>query len=64
MFSRGAQINPENTKLLEKLKDYFNGVGSISKSGNMWYYEVSSNKTLVEIRKHFYKFPLQTTKFV
>jgi len=50
--------------LLEKIKDYFGGVGSISKSGMMYYYEVSSPKALINIRNHFEQFPLQTSKFV
>jgi len=37
VFSIGAEVNPLNLKLLERVKDYF-GVGSISKSGNMYFY--------------------------
>jgi hypothetical protein len=65
VYSLGAEINPLNLKLLEKVKDYFGGVGSISKSGgNMFYYEASSLKTLINIRKHFEEFPLQTSKSI
>jgi hypothetical protein len=31
-----GSVNPLNLKLLERVKDYFGGVGSISKSGNMF----------------------------
>ena len=61
VFSIGAEVNPLNLKLLERVKDYF-GVGSISKSGNMYFYEISSPKALIKVRKHFEEFPLQTTK--
>ena len=44
--------------------EYFDGVGSISRSGNMYYYEVSSPFDLVKVRKHFELYPLQTTKYV
>lgn len=62
VYSIGAQINPENHKLLELLKNYFNKEGSISKSGNMYIYEVSTIKGLKIIRNHFDNFPIQTTK--
>ena len=32
VFSIGAEVNPLNLKLLAKVQDYFEGVGSISKS--------------------------------
>lgn len=64
VYSIGAEVNPLNLKLLERVQDYFGGVGSISRSGNMYYFEVSSLKALLNVRKHFEEFPLQTTKFV
>lgn len=64
VYSIGAEVNPLNLKLLEKVKEYFDGVGSISKSANMYIYEVSSIKSLINIRKHFENFPLQTTKYL
>lgn len=64
VYSISAEINPLNLKLLEQVKEYFGGVGSISRSGNMYNYEVSSIKSLVNVRKHFEEFPLQTTKYV
>ena len=64
VYSICAEINPLNFKLLEQVKEYFGGVVSISRSGNMYYYEVSSIKSLVSVRKHFEEFPLQTTKYV
>jgi len=64
VYSIGAEVNPLNLKLLEKVKEYFEEVGSISKTGNMYYYEISSVKSLVYVKNHFEKYPLQTTKFV
>jgi hypothetical protein len=64
VYSIGAEINPLNLELLKKIQEFFGGVGSISKSGMMYYYEVSSLNALVNVRNHFNKFPLQTTKFV
>lgn len=49
VYSIGAEVNPLNLKLLERVKDYFGGVGSISKSGNMYSFEVSSLKALLEV---------------
>ena len=57
-----VEVNPLN--LLEKVKEYFEGVGWISVIGNMYIYEISSIKSLINVRNHFEKFPLQTTKFV
>lgn len=64
VYSIGAQINPENYKLLELLKNYFNKEGSISKSGYMYIYEVSTIKGLKVIRNHFNNYPLQSTKMI
>lgn len=64
VYSIGAEVNPVNKNLLEQVKEYFTGAGSISKSGNMYYYEITSLKSLINVRKHFEEFPLQTTKFV
>lgn len=64
VYSICAEVNPLNLKLLEQVKEYFGGVGSISKSGNMYFFEVSSIKSLPIVRKHFEEFPLQTTKYV
>lgn len=61
VFSLGAEVNSLNLKLLERVQDYF-GVGSISKSGNMYYFEISSPKALIKVRKHFEEYPLQSTK--
>ena len=64
VYSIGAEVNPLNLELLEQIKEYFGGVGSISKSGNMYMYEISSIKSLLSVRKHFEEYPLQTTKYV
>lgn len=64
VYSIGAEINHLNLKLLEQVKEYFGEVGSISRSGNMYIYEISSLKSLVNVRKHFEEYPLQTTKYV
>lgn len=64
VYSICAEVNPLNLNLLEEVKEYFGGVGSISRSGNMYSYEISSIKSLVNVREHFKEFPLQTTKYV
>ena len=64
VYSIGAEINPENKKLLKLVKYYFNDQRSINKCGNSYLYEVSSIKELKFIRSHFENFPLQTTKIV
>lgn len=64
VYCIAAEINPVKKKLLEQIKEYFAGVGSISLYGSMYCYEISSVKSLINLRKHFEKFPLQTTKFV
>ena len=64
VYSICAEVNPLNLNLLEQIKEYFDGAGSISRSGNMYFYEISSIKSLVNVRKHFEEFPLQTTKYV
>lgn len=38
VYSIGAEVNPLNLELLELVKEYFGGVGSISRSGNMYYF--------------------------
>jgi hypothetical protein len=64
LYSICAEINPENLKLLEQVKKYFGGVGSISECENMYIYEIASIKALRIVRKHFEEFPLQTSKLV
>lgn len=64
VYSICAEVNPLNLKLLEQVKEYFGGVGSIRRSGSMYSYEISSVKSIVNVRKHFEEFPLQTTKYV
>lgn len=59
VYSIGAEVNPVNKNLLEQVKEYFTGAGSISKSGNMYYYEITSLKSLINVRKHFEEFPLR-----
>ena len=64
VFSIGGQINPYNRELLEKVKEFFGGVGWISTSGNMYTYEVTSLKSLHIIRNHFENYPLETSKYI
>ena len=65
VFSLGTEANVENLKLLERIKDFFGNIGSISLcGGNMFYYEVSSITTLQVIINHFEKYPLETTKII
>lgn len=53
VYSICAEVNPLNFNLLDQVKEYFGGAGSISRSGNMYFYEISSVKSLVNVRKHF-----------
>jgi LAGLIDADG endonuclease len=62
-FAIGAENNPANRALLEQLKIFFGG-GRIYLSRNQLYYEVTDLPTLLRIRDHFLKFPLQSTKWV
>ena len=64
VFSIGAEVNPLNLQLLERIKDYFGGIGSISKSAMMYYFEVTSLKALIKVRKQFEDYPLQSSKFI
>lgn len=64
VYSIGAEANKENLKLLNNLKYFFHGIGSISLCGNMYIYEVSSISTLQVIINHFEKYPLETTKII
>lgn len=64
IYSIGAELNPENKKLLELVKYYLNNQGLINKSGNLYLYEVSSIKELQIIRSHFENFPLLITKII
>lgn len=54
VFSIGAQNNSSNKELLDKVKEFFGGIGWISSSGNMYYYEVASLKSLHIIKNHFF----------
>lgn len=62
VFSIGAHNN--NVELLEKIKEFFNGIGWISTSGNMKTYEITSLNSLKIVRKHFETYPLETSKSV
>lgn len=65
VFSIAAQVNVENLKLLENIKAFFGGIGSISKvAGNLYIYEVSSLIHFHKIRNHFDNYPLETTKLI
>lgn len=61
-YSIVAEQNPLNLILLEKVKEYFKGEGSISKSANMYSYEISAVNSLNLVKEHFENYPLQTTK--
>lgn len=64
VYSICAEIYPLNSKLLEQIKEYFGGVGSISWSGNMYYCEISFINSLKIVRKYFEQYFIQRTKFV
>jgi hypothetical protein len=56
--------HPKDRALLDSIRDYFGGIGSIHKEGSgCLQYRVSSNKDLNLIIKHFEKFPLITKKY-
>ena len=63
IFSICAEQNKPNLILMKKFKEFFN-VGFISKSGNMYLYQVISQNDLYIIRKHFEQYPLQSTKLI
>jgi len=63
IFSICAKQNKENLILMEKFKQFFK-VGFISKSGNMYLYQVISQNDICIIKKHFEQYPLQSTKFI
>lgn len=64
VFSIGAEINPHNKVLLEKIKEFFGGIGWVSASGNMYTYEITSLNSLQVVRKHFEEYPLETSKSI
>jgi hypothetical protein len=64
VFSIGAEANYPNKELLEKVKSYFENKGSITRSGNMYQYELSGLAKLKLIRDHFNKFPLESSKII
>nr|YP_010130208.1 LAGLIDADG endonuclease [Clavaria fumosa]QPZ51110.1 LAGLIDADG endonuclease [Clavaria fumosa] len=56
-------INVRDLELLLQIQQYFNGIGSIGKSGNMIFYSISSVKDLTNIIiPHFEKYSLLTQK--
>jgi len=64
VFSIPAQVNYPNKELLEKIQQFFEYKGWISRSGNMYSYEVTGLNSLKVIRNHFEKFPLETSKII
>ena len=67
VYSLVAEQNPLNLILLENVKKFFNDEGSISKSANMYSYEISAVNALNLVKEHPLrdeKYPLQTTKYV
>uniref|UniRef100_UPI003002607A LAGLIDADG homing endonuclease n=1 Tax=Elmerina hispida TaxID=1245649 RepID=UPI003002607A len=57
-----AEINPLNLELLEKVKYFFGGIGTISKDKNTYHFTVRNKSQLRNILDHFYNYPCQTTK--
>jgi LAGLIDADG endonuclease len=56
-------LHVRDLPLLLKIQRYFGGIGSVSVSGNLAFYSVSSVKDLVKfIIPHFFKYPLLTQK--
>ena len=48
--------------LLERIKEYFNGVGTIPLKGEAIHYTVNKIKDIAKIIEHFDKYPLITQK--
>jgi hypothetical protein len=62
-FVLKLQITRPDLSLLENIKRYFGGIGSITKEGkNTFQYRVSSKEDLKIIINHFDKYPLITQK--
>jgi hypothetical protein len=49
VYSICAEVNPLNLKLLEQVKEFFGGAGSISKSGNMYFYSSRTTSQTINI---------------
>lgn len=64
VYSIGAEVNIPNRELLDKVKYFFKNKGSISRSGNMYYYEITGLISLKLVIDHFNKFPLETSKSI
>jgi LAGLIDADG endonuclease len=60
-FSLVASNNPANLRLFQSLQTFFSG-GRISQ--NILRFVVTDLPTLLKVRDHFNKFPLQSTKWV
>jgi len=64
VYSICAQINPPNKLLLEKVKEFFENKGSISRSNNMFSYEITGLTSLRFVEHHFKNFPLESSKII
>jgi len=64
VYSIGAEQNSLNLILLERIKEYFNGEGSISKSGNMYIYETRGMKKTFSTSSGFTHLLRPNKKFV
>lgn len=63
IYSVCAKTNSNNLLLLENIKNYL-GVGRIYSIGNISRFEISNLSDNFIIRKHFDKYPLQSTKII
>jgi len=63
IFEVSAANNPANRQLLESFRDFFGG-GQINSYRNQLYYRVQDLPTLLKVRDHFLKHPLQSTKLI
>jgi len=63
-FKIVAGVSPLNFLLLESVKNFFGGIGTITKFKNTYSYCVRNKSHLKVIYTHFSNYPLQTTKHV
>lgn len=63
IYQIGAENTKENENLLRLLIDYFGSI-IFEKNRNVIYQRISAMSDLIKVRKHFDKYPLQSSKIV
>lgn len=64
VFSLCAEVSPENLVMLNSIKSFFGGIGTIRVQKNVYRYEVYSISDCLIIRDHVLKYPLLTYRLV